>query len=117
MHTNTSRRWHLIGAAVAVTVAATACGSGDDHLSSPGRMSDVAGETTPLTALVAAPCPTIENADRLSVALALVDELISTEGVFGGAEPASPAQFRSREVADDIRHRLDTLLHPRCLRP
>ncbi len=117
MQTNTSRRWHLVGAAVAVTIAATACGRGDNHLSSPRQTSAAAGNTTPLTALVAPPCPNIENADRLSVALALVDELISTEGVFSRAEPGSAAQFRTREVADDLRHRLETLLHPRCLRP
>ena len=58
MQTKTPRRWHLVGAAVVVTIAATACGSGDDHLSSPGQTSAAAGNTTPITAVVAPPCPT-----------------------------------------------------------
>ena len=115
MQNKTSRR-RLTGAALAVTLAATACGSADGGFSSPGQASAAHGNTTQLTAVITPPCPTIESGDRLSVAVALVDELLRTEGVFSGAEPGSAAQFRSREVADDLRHRLETLLHRRCLR-
>jgi hypothetical protein len=69
-----------------------------------------------MTAVATPSCSTIESGDRLSVAVALVDERVRTEGVFSGAEPGSVAHFRSREVADDLRHRLETLLHRRCLR-
>ena len=116
MQNKTSRRRRLIGAGVAVTLAATACGSADGGFSSPGQASATHGNATQMTAYITTPCPTIESGDGLSVAVALVDELIRTEGVFSGAEPGSAAQFRSREVADDLRHRLETLLHRRCLR-
>ena len=116
MRNKTSRRRRLIVAGVALTLAATACGSADGGFSSPGQASAAHGNTTQMTAVITPPCPTIESGGRLSVAVALVEELVRTEGVFSGAEPGSAAQFRLREVADDLRQRLETLLHRRCLR-
>ena len=54
-------------------------GDAEGHLSSPRQGQAVARNMTPMTALVSPRCPAIENADRLSVAVALVDEIVRPE--------------------------------------
>ena len=61
------------------------------------------------------PCPVVQGSDRLTAAVSLVEQLLRTEAVFRVADPGSPAQFRARESADDLRYRLETLVGQRCL--
>ena len=104
----------IAGAAVALVLGAGGCGNGHDV------PSDIAGgaSTTPASGTVAissANCAIVEGSDRLTVAVSLVDELLRTEAVFRDANPGSPAQFRARESADELRYRLETLVGRRCL--
>ena len=105
--------WAIAGAAVALALSASGCGgTGDD-----APLGVAGGNTMPARsteALTAATCPIAHGSDLMTVAVSLVEELLWTEGVFTRADPGSPAQFRARESADELRYRLETLVGRRC---
>ena len=113
--TKRTPHWRAIaGAAVALALSASGCGgTGDD-----APLGVTGGNTTPAprTETISAPTfPLVEGSDHLTVAVLLVEELLWTEGVFHRSDPGSAAQFRARESADELRHRLQTLVGPSCL--
>ena len=107
--------WRAIaGASVALALVAGGCGTGNDAPSGVAAGGNITPAPSTET-ISSVTCPVVGGADRLTVAVSLVEELLRTEAIFRRADPGSPAQFRARESADELRYRVETLVGRRCL--